>query len=117
MSGWACARAAARLHLGFIDLNGELGRHFGSIGLAISGQDAEVIARLAAPGLLDVHGADAARARQAALQALAWLGMSGGVRIDVNAVARATPDSVPARRSRWRSRAPWPRCAAPEPGA
>lgn len=88
MSGWAHARAAARLHLGFIDLNGKLGRHFGSIGLAISGQDAEVIARVAAAGLLDVHGADTARARQAAQQTLAWLGRSGGVRIDVNAVAQ-----------------------------
>jgi beta-RFAP synthase len=29
--------AAARLHLGFLDLNGELGRRFGSIGLAING--------------------------------------------------------------------------------
>ncbi len=28
--------AAARLHLGFLDLNGDLGRKFGSIGLAIS---------------------------------------------------------------------------------
>jgi beta-ribofuranosylaminobenzene 5'-phosphate synthase len=29
--------AAARLHLGFLDLNGSLGRRFGSIGLAIDG--------------------------------------------------------------------------------
>ncbi len=27
--------AAARLHLGFLDFNGDLGRRFGSIGLAI----------------------------------------------------------------------------------
>ena len=31
--------APARLHLGFIDLNGEFGRQFGSIGLAIDGLD------------------------------------------------------------------------------
>src|SRR3954466_11836136 len=30
-------RAPARLHLGFLDLNGGLGRRFGSIGLAING--------------------------------------------------------------------------------
>jgi beta-ribofuranosylaminobenzene 5'-phosphate synthase len=30
-------RVPARLHLGFLDLNGEVGRRFGSIGLAISG--------------------------------------------------------------------------------
>ena len=29
--------APARLHLGFLDLNGGLGRRFGSIGLAIGG--------------------------------------------------------------------------------
>ncbi len=32
----------ARLHLGFIDLHGGLGRRFGSVGLAISGLDARV---------------------------------------------------------------------------
>lgn len=30
-----CVQAPARLHLGFLDLNGGLGRHFGSIGLAV----------------------------------------------------------------------------------
>jgi beta-ribofuranosylaminobenzene 5'-phosphate synthase len=30
-------RVPARLHLGFLDLNGEMGRRFGSIGLSISG--------------------------------------------------------------------------------
>ena len=30
-----CIQAPARLHLGFLDLNGGLGRHFGSIGLAV----------------------------------------------------------------------------------
>ena len=29
------AVAPARLHLGFLDLNGDIGRHYGSIGLAI----------------------------------------------------------------------------------
>src|SRR5262249_60551106 len=32
-------RAPARLHLGFLDLNGGLGRRFGSIGLAVNGPE------------------------------------------------------------------------------
>ena len=59
-SGAIRVRAPARLHLGFIDLNGELGRRFGSIGLAIDGCDAVVTARLAAhPSVQGVAGARA----------------------------------------------------------
>lgn len=39
--------APARLHLGFLDLNGEVGRKFGSFGLAISGFETTVIGQLA----------------------------------------------------------------------
>jgi len=38
--------ASARLHLGFIDPNGSLGRAFGSIGLVIDGHDTRLTARL-----------------------------------------------------------------------
>src|SRR5262249_17356436 len=38
---------AARLHLGFLDLNGSLGRRFGSIGLAITGLRTRVAFRRA----------------------------------------------------------------------
>jgi len=51
--------APARLHLGFVDLNGGLGRSFGSIGLAIDGMDVRVWARPAER--CDVRGADPAR--------------------------------------------------------
>ncbi len=34
-SGALTITAPARLHLGFLDLNGSLGRHYGSIGIAI----------------------------------------------------------------------------------
>src|SRR5260370_32526467 len=37
----------ARLHLGFLDLNGGLGRRFGSIGLAISGLRTKIAFRRA----------------------------------------------------------------------
>ena len=51
--------APARLHLGFVDLNGGLGRSFGSIGLAIDGMDARAAARPAER--CGVQGADPAR--------------------------------------------------------
>ena len=37
----------ARLHLGFLDLNGGLGRRFGSIGVAISGPRTSITIRAA----------------------------------------------------------------------
>ncbi len=40
-------RAPARLHLGFLDLNGEIGRKFGSFGLAISEFETSITGRLA----------------------------------------------------------------------
>jgi beta-ribofuranosylaminobenzene 5'-phosphate synthase len=52
----------ARLHLGFLDLNGELGRKFGSIGLAISGFRTQVTITRAAQ--TRVEGPDADRARR-----------------------------------------------------
>src|SRR5260221_3091872 len=50
--------APARLHLGFLDLNGGLGRRFGSLGLAIDGlrtrvkvmRGPEAVGRQALPG-------------------------------------------------------------------
>ncbi|HMM75014.1 MAG TPA: GHMP kinase [Gammaproteobacteria bacterium] len=49
--------APARLHLGFVDLNGDLGRRFGSIGLAIEGLG--TCARAAPAARLVVDAADA----------------------------------------------------------
>ncbi len=52
-------RAPARLHLGFLDLAGDLGRRFGSLGLAIEGFATELeIAR----GRSGIEGPEAARA-------------------------------------------------------
>jgi beta-ribofuranosylaminobenzene 5'-phosphate synthase len=42
--GWRVS-AGARLHLGFLDLNGDLGRRFGSLGLAIDGFETTVAMR------------------------------------------------------------------------
>lgn len=54
--------APARLHLGFLDLAGDLGRRFGSLGLAIDGIETRVSAQPA--GRLTVEGPDAARAER-----------------------------------------------------
>jgi beta-RFAP synthase len=51
--------AGARLHLGFLDLGGELGRRFGSLGLAIDGFATEIEMRRAPR--LTVRGGEPAR--------------------------------------------------------
>jgi beta-ribofuranosylaminobenzene 5'-phosphate synthase len=53
--------APARLHLGFLDLNGGLGRRFGSIGLAISGLATRLTLRPSSR--MRVEGPDAERVR------------------------------------------------------
>ncbi|MEQ8493426.1 MAG: hypothetical protein RLW42_04295, partial [Gammaproteobacteria bacterium] len=65
--------AAARLHLGFLDPGGALGRRFGSIGLAIEGLSTEV---LAAPhDTLRVTGEEGARASALAEHVIAHFGL------------------------------------------
>lgn len=54
--------APGRLHLGFMDLHGGLGRRFGSLGLALDGPATKVTVRPAAR--LVARGATAERARQ-----------------------------------------------------
>ena len=66
--------APARLHLGFLDLSGALGRRFGSLGLAIEGFRTRIGARAAAQ--VSVTGASAERARRCALQLHKALGDS-----------------------------------------
>ncbi|MFO1220434.1 MAG: beta-ribofuranosylaminobenzene 5'-phosphate synthase family protein [Burkholderiaceae bacterium] len=63
-------RAPARLHLGFLDPAGTLGRRYGSLGLAIDGFDTVVHLRRAAR---DHAGASSATAQAALPQALAHL--------------------------------------------
>lgn len=57
--------APARLHIGFLDLNGDLGRRFGSIGLAVDRPALSLrLSRAATPS---VSGAEVMRAPEAAL--------------------------------------------------
>ncbi|MEW5964543.1 MAG: hypothetical protein AB1749_13380, partial [Pseudomonadota bacterium] len=53
-------RAPARLHLGFLDLDGGLGRRFGSIGLAVDRPQTELV--LGHAGSTSASGPDSARA-------------------------------------------------------
>jgi len=63
----------ARLHLGFVDLNGGLGRRFGSLGLALEGLSTTVTAQ-SSPGFR-VDGDDAARAEKYAVRTLQAFGL------------------------------------------
>jgi beta-ribofuranosylaminobenzene 5'-phosphate synthase len=73
--------APARLHLGFMDLNGDLGRSFGSLGLTISNLRTVVEAE-AADGL-SAEGEDSARALRIAERISSFQGMPGNARIVV----------------------------------
>ncbi|MDI4664187.1 GHMP kinase [Xanthobacter autotrophicus] len=64
-------RAPARLHLGFLDLDGAVGRRFGSLGIAIERPVTEVtVTRAAADAESGPDATRAARARDAARTAL-----------------------------------------------
>ena len=75
--------APARLHMGFLDMGGSLGRKFGSIGVGIG----EIATRLGLEpaARLEVIGPDAARARRAALTLAASVGRDLPARIHVEA--------------------------------
>jgi len=72
-------RVPARLHLGFIDLEGGLGRRFGSMGLAISGLDAVVEARAARHS--GVEGDGSGRSQELLALTEHHFGLSRGTRL------------------------------------
>lgn len=80
-------RAPARLHMGFLDLNGSLGRRFGSLGLALEGLAVQVHVQPAES--ISAQGPQAARAADYARRALNVLGITQGARV---AVEQAIPD-------------------------
>lgn len=77
----------ARLHLGFLDLEGGLGRRFGSIGLALDDVETRITAVPAE--IVTASGPSAARADGFARQMLAVLGLAGGVGLTI---AQAIPE-------------------------
>ena len=73
--------APARLHLGFLDLNGDLGRRFGSIGLAIDRPATELV--LSHSRQFNAEGPDAERAIAALRRLAGMLGLTGTYRLQV----------------------------------
>ena len=65
-------RAPARLHFGFIDLDGSLGRRFGSIGLAID--EPKIIVEATPAHRLSVTGDESGRAPALARRFLSHYG-------------------------------------------
>ncbi len=81
--------APARLHMGFIDLSGALGRHFGSIGLALN----EINTRLTitAAESLQVTGPSADRALKCTRQFCQLLGVPDALNITIE---NAIPEHI-----------------------
>jgi beta-RFAP synthase len=86
-----CVRVSvpARLHVGFLDLHGGLGRRFGSLGISLDAPETRV--RLRRADVLAVEGPDASRA-QAYLETLvAHFGLDAGMRLEIES---AIPEHV-----------------------
>src|SRR5574340_90816 len=81
--------APARLHLGFVDLNGELGRRFGSLGLALDGMGWQI--RIEASDAFEVAGAQAARVERCTRLLQSHLDLPSNIRI---VVEHAIPQHV-----------------------
>lgn len=77
-----CVSTGARLHMGFIDLNGGLGRRFGSIGLALDKPATRI--RVWRDKEFRVEGAIAGRALACAANFAERTGIIGGVRLQID---------------------------------
>ncbi len=71
----------ARLHLGFLDLEGGLGRRFGSIGLAVDGIETRIKAEPSAA--ITATGPSAERAAAYGREIVAAVGIPGGAKLTV----------------------------------
>lgn len=75
-------RAPARLHLGFLDLNGGLGRKYASLGLAIDRPATEVTVTPASD--FSARGAESERALKLVQRLARTLGLRGRYRVEVS---------------------------------
>ncbi len=73
--------APARLHLGFLDLEGGLGRRFGSVGLTLDGIATKIIARPS--DTLSIIGDPSGRVQKYAEKFVAYKGLSSSFKIEV----------------------------------
>ena len=76
-----CIHAPARLHMGFVDLHGGLGRRYGSLGLALERPFTRL--RLTPGASVSAQGPDAARATRYAKMLAQHFDLPSGVRIDI----------------------------------
>lgn len=81
--------APARLHMGFIDMSGALGRHFGSIGVGLNEMATRI--HLSAAEQLSIEGPCAERAQACVLNLCHKLGVSDAVKLQIET---AIPDHV-----------------------
>src|SRR5262249_21255859 len=81
MSDSVTVTVPARLHLEFLDLNGELGRRFGSIGLAVSGLRTRVMVSTAQR--TQITGSESDRARRYVEMLCDALDLRGNHRVDI----------------------------------
>lgn len=78
--------APARLHLGFLDLNGSLGRRYGSIGLAVDEPATDVT--VSRSNVFGASGAEQARAQALTQRFVNHFGIGGSFQVNVS---RAIP--------------------------
>ncbi len=74
-------KSTARLHMGFFDLHGGLGRRFGSIGLSLAAPSTELSA--VRSEMLCVSGFASSRAEEIARQLIAKLNLAGAVNLNI----------------------------------
>lgn len=74
-------QSTGRLHMGFFDLHGGLGRKFGSIGLSLTAPNLELTASITDKFL--VTGASSGRALTIAQQLMAKLNLHGGIVLNI----------------------------------
>lgn len=72
----------ARLHLGFVDLNGALGRRFGSLGIAIDAPHTRL--SIGRAEQLRVSGADSSRARQHLERLASHFALDSGLHLQID---------------------------------
>ena len=80
-SNFVAVTTSARLHMGFFDLNGGLGRRFGSIGLSLKTPQTQV--EISKASSLKVEGEGAVRAEHIAGLLLQTLGLPTGLHIQI----------------------------------
>jgi beta-RFAP synthase len=87
MSDSVTVRAPARLHLGFLDMNGGLGRRFGSLGLAIDAYETRLTVTRAAK--MRVQGAEAERVGGVLAKLAGAIGGEGAYEVSIEQVIPA----------------------------